>query len=216
MTTRHAQKAESHRRIAARAITTFVLVSTLNTGCSTHRTVEFSEAFDVGVTFRTADARGEVDLTYFDQDTENLINFSFAIGGYENIEEVQSNGIELSGRYLFAEWIEASLSYSYIDAKDGAGDELVRIPKHSGDVELRFNPVGRFSSTLLLRYNGEEQDSNGVVDSWTRVDLSGRYELSESLELYARIENLLDNQYQQTLGYGTPGLSGFVGARLGF
>jgi len=155
-------------------------------------------------------------LTYFDQDTENLIDFSFAIGGYENIEVVNSSGIEVHGQYLFAERIEASLSYSYIDAKDGAGDTLPRIPKHSGDVELRFNPGRRLSGTLLIRYNGEEQDPNGVVDSWTRVDLSGRYAISESLELYARIENLLDEQYQQVLGYGTPGVSGFVGAKLGF
>jgi vitamin B12 transporter len=69
---------------------------------------------------------------------------------------------------------------------------------------------------LLIRYNGEEQDPNGVVGSWTRVDLSGRYQLSNRVELYARVENLLDEQYQQILGYGTPGLSGSIGARLQF
>ena len=70
--------------------------------------------------------------------------------------------------------------------------------------------------TLLAKYNGEEQDLNGVVPSWTRVDLAGRYDLNESVELYARIENLFDEQYQQVIGYGTPGLSGHVGARLKF
>ena len=69
---------------------------------------------------------------------------------------------------------------------------------------------------LSLRYNGEEQDPNGVVDSWFRVDLAGEFVLSESVEIYARIENLLDEDYQQVLGYGTPGLSGYVGARFAF
>ena len=69
---------------------------------------------------------------------------------------------------------------------------------------------------LLIRYNGEEQDSSGVVGSWTRVDLSGRYQVSDKVELYARVENLLDEHYQQILGYGTPGLSGSIGARLTF
>jgi vitamin B12 transporter len=68
----------------------------------------------------------------------------------------------------------------------------------------------------LVRYNGEEQDPNGMVDSWTRVDLSARYALTDQFELYGRIENLLDEQYQQVLGYGTPGISGTIGARLGF
>jgi vitamin B12 transporter len=54
------------------------------------------------------------------------------------------------------------------------------------------------------------------VDSWTRVDLSARYALNDRVEFYARIENLLDEHYQQILGYGTPGLSGTLGARLRF
>ncbi len=177
---------------------------------------ETSEAYDVGITYRTEDARGEIGLTYFDQDTTNLIRFSVAIGGYENVDEATSQGIELHGRYRFLEWLEATVSYAYIDARDGANDVLVRVPEHSGDVVFHLNPERRLSGTLLFRYNGEELDSNGRVPSWTRVDLSGRYRLTETVELYARIENLLDREYQQILGYGTPELSGFVGARLGF
>ena len=40
--------------------------------------------------------------------------------------------------------------------------------------------------------------------------------MTESVELYARIENLLDRQYQQVIGYGTPDLSGYLGARFSF
>lgn len=177
---------------------------------------ETSEAYDVGITYRTSDARGEVGLSYFDQDTTNLINFSFAIGGYENIDEATSEGIEIQGRYRLLEWLEASMSYAYIDAKDDANDALFRVPRHSGDIVFHLNPEQRLSGTLLVKYNGEEQDPNGVVASWTRVDLSARYSLTENTELYARVENLLDRDYQQIIGYGTPELAGFVGARLRF
>lgn len=177
---------------------------------------EESTAYDVGVTIRTSDERGEIGLTWFDQDTTNLINFSFGIGGYENIDQATSSGFELQSRYRFAEWFAASMDYAYIDARNAADELLIRVPKHSGNVAFSIYPEGRLSSTLLLRYNGEEQDPSGVVDAWTRVDLSGRFALTESVELYARIENLLDKQYQQVIGYGTPGLSGFVGAQLKF
>ncbi len=177
---------------------------------------ETSEAYDIGVTFRSADARGEIGLTYFAQDTENLIDFAFAIGAYENIASATSDGIELSSQYRVNDWLETSMNFAWIDAKDGAGIDLIRVPKQSGDLSLAFNPEGRFAGTLSMRYNGEEQDPNGTVGSWTRVDVSGRYSLKEKLELYARIENLLDRQYQQVIGYGTPGLSGYVGARLSF
>ena len=39
---------------------------------------ETSDAYDVGFVFRNGeDQRGEIGLTYFDQDTTNLITFSF-------------------------------------------------------------------------------------------------------------------------------------------
>ena len=177
---------------------------------------ESSEAYDIGVVYRTANARGEIGLTYFDQDTTNLINFSFAIGGYENIASATSSGIEIEGHYQFNEWFAAAISYASIDAKDGAGSKLIRVPEHSGDLRFSFNPDGRAGGTLLVKYNGEEQDPNGIVPSWTRVDLAGRYTMNDTMELYARIENLFDEQYQQIIGFGTPGLSGHVGARLSF
>jgi vitamin B12 transporter len=177
---------------------------------------ETSDAYDVGVIYRTEDGRGELGLTYFDQDTTNLITFSFEIGGYENIARAKSEGVELQARYRFTDWLDASVSYANIDAKDGTGEKLIRVPENSGDLSLSLNPEGRISSVLSLRYNGKEQDPNGVVDSWFRVDLAGQFALSEGVELYARIENLFDEEYQQILGYGTPGLSGYVGARLTF
>ncbi len=177
---------------------------------------ETSDAFDIGVVFRSEDARGELGLTYFDQDTENLITFSFAVGGYENIAVAKSTGIELHARYQFTDWLDASMSFSTIDAEDGSGETLVRVPENSGDLSLSLNPQGKFSGVVSLRYNGEEQDANGVVASWSRVDLAGEYAISENLELYGRIENLLDEEYQQILGYGTPGVSGYVGARFSF
>ena len=182
---------------------------------------ETSEAFDIGLDWRSSDGRGELGVTYFDQEVENQIDFSFAVGGYQNIEQVNSTGVELYGAYALNDWVTVAANYAYIDAEDGAGNEVTRIPEHSGDVTIAFDPDGPFSGNLLVRYNGEEQDDtnfDGVpdtpVDAWTRVDLNGSYDLNERVELFARIENLLDEAYQQVLGYGTPDRSGYVGIRL--
>ncbi|MEO0548309.1 MAG: TonB-dependent receptor [Pseudomonadota bacterium] len=176
---------------------------------------ETSEAFDIGVDFRSPDGKAEAGITYFDQDTENQINFSFAVGGYENIAEVESQGVELYGAYQFTDWLRVSADYAYIDAKDGDGNALVRLPEHSGDVTFSVDPDGPLSGALLVRYNGEEPNTDGTtLDSWTRVDVTGSYDLNERVELFGRIENLFDEEYQQILGYGTPDLSGYIGVRL--
>jgi len=177
---------------------------------------EVSDAFDAGVTVRTADNRGELGLTYFDQDTTNLITFAFAIGGYENIAVAKTSGIELYGSYQFNDWARVSASYADIDAVDGTGTKLLRVPEQTGDITISVDPNGPFSGNLLVRYNGSEVDPNGMVGSWTRVDVAGRYQMSDSIEIYGRIENLLDREYQQILGYGTPGVSGSIGAQLRF
>ena len=46
MTTKSAKKTEKYSRITAQAITTFVLVSMLLTGCATRPKVKLSDAFD--------------------------------------------------------------------------------------------------------------------------------------------------------------------------
>ncbi|WP_084421772.1 TonB-dependent receptor plug domain-containing protein [Henriciella litoralis] len=175
---------------------------------------ETSEAFDIGVEWRSVDGRAEAGITYFDQDTENQIDFSYT-AGYDNIALVESKGVELFGGYVLNDWLSVNGNYTYIDAEDGDGNELARLPQHSGNVSLAVDPEGPFSGAVLVRYNGDEANTNGTtLDGWTRVDLTGRYELNESVELYGRVENLFDEDYQQILGYGTPGLSGSVGLRL--
>ncbi|MFK8017898.1 MAG: TonB-dependent receptor plug domain-containing protein [Gammaproteobacteria bacterium] len=176
---------------------------------------ETAETFDIGVVWRSEDGLADVDVTYFNADTENQIDFSFAIGGYENIARVKSSGVELAASYALLDWLTATASYAYVDAEDGNGTRLSRLPRHSGDMALSANPLGGFSGTLLLRVNGEERNTDGtVLDGWSRVDVAARYSLNERFELFGRIENLFDAEYQQVLGYGTPGLSGFAGLRL--
>lgn len=175
---------------------------------------ERSKSIDFGAEWRPASGLGHAGLTLFKQDTDDLIDFSFAIGGYENIEEVTSKGIEVSAGWNLTDSVTLSADYAYIKARRGDGTPLPHLPRHSGDLALGFDPSGPLSGTILLRFNGRETNSDGSrLDDWTRVDLNVRYALSDRLELFGRLENLFDAHYQQILGYGTPRLSGSVGVR---
>jgi vitamin B12 transporter len=177
---------------------------------------ETAEGWDIGAEFRTADGRGELGIGIFDQETTNLLGFEFSIGAYRNIAKTTSSGVELDAGYAVTDWLRIEVDYAYIEALDGNGERLIRVPEHSGALMLRLDPAGPVSASLLLRFNGDEADAGTTLDGWTRLDLAGRYRLNDSLEVYARIENLLNEEYQQVLGYGTPGRSGYVGARLSF
>ncbi len=178
---------------------------------------ESSSAFDAGFEWRAAGGRVVFGLTAFKQSTEDMLNYAFAEGRYENIAVVDSTGAEIHGGIALSSSLSLNANYALIDATDGAGNPLIQVPRHSGDLSLDFDAGGAFSGRLLVRHNGAEPGfGGGGVENWTRLDLTGRYRVAESLELFARLENLLDEHYQQILGYGTPGRSGSVGARVRF
>lgn len=171
---------------------------------------ETSESVDIGFNWRFSDD-GNLAITLFQQDVENQIDFSFAVGGYENIAEIDSKGVELAFNYQFTDAIGTSTNITYINSEDINGDELIRVPEVTGDINLNWQIAPNFRSNLAVIYNGDEEDSRGTVDSWTRVDLSGTWQPNNNIEVFARLENLTDREYQQIFGYGTPERSAYVG-----
>jgi vitamin B12 transporter len=55
-----------------------------------------------------------------------------------------------------------------------------------------------------------------VVDGYTVVDFRASYALRDDLELFGRIENAFDEEYETIARYGTPGRGVFVGVRQTF
>jgi len=177
---------------------------------------ETSTSYDFGFELFFNEMNSNFSITYFDQDINDQINFSFGVGGYENIDKVNSEGFEIALDYQISKLMSLYLNYSYIDSVDGNGSSLFYLAKDSGEAGLIYEPNNSFSGSIIARYNGSESSSYGKIDSWIRFDVNGSYKLSGTNELYFRIENLLDEEYQQIFGYGTPERSGFIGLRSKF
>lgn len=179
---------------------------------------ETSRAFDMGFDLTGWKGRVRLSGAYFKRDTENLIIFAPNFR-YENLEATRTQGVEAAIEAALTPALIFSVNYAYIDAIDRAtGAPQIRTPRHSGEIAMSYRSGGRFSGAAILTYNGEETDGafGGDVDDWVRVDLSAQFRLSEKIEIYGRVENLLDADYQQVSGYGTPGLSGYAGVRAAF
>ena len=177
---------------------------------------ETSTSYDFGFELFFNEMNSNFSITYFDQDINDQINFSFGVGGYENIDKVNSEGFEIALDYQISKLMSLYLNYSYIDSVDGNGSSLFYVAKDSGEAGLIYEPNNSYSGSIIARYNGSESSSYGKIDSWIRFDVNGSYRLSGANELYFRIENLLDEEYQQIFGYGTPERSGFIGLRTKF
>ncbi|WBQ09389.1 TonB-dependent receptor [Hyphomonadaceae bacterium ML37] len=174
---------------------------------------EESIGYDIGADVTLAGGRIMLEATWFAQDITDLIDFSFAAGGYENIARADTYGAELAARAALSDQWSVSASYAWLEAEDGTGARLARLPRHTADAALSYES-DRWGATVSGRYNSEEFDANGTVPAWTRLDLNAHYQLTSRLQVYGWVENLLDRHYQQVFGYGTPGRSAWAGVRL--
>jgi vitamin B12 transporter len=48
------------------------------------------------------------------------------------------------------------------------------------------------------------------------VNLSASFAFASNIDIYGRIDNLFDTYYEEIYGYGTAGLSGYIGLKLNF
>jgi vitamin B12 transporter len=77
---------------------------------------------------------------------------------------------------------------------------------------------------LTVRYNGEMLDNNftgigparATLGEFTLVNLGADFSLNERAQLYGRVENLFDEDYEEVFSYRTAGRAGFAGVRLKF
>lgn len=173
---------------------------------------ETSKGWEVGIEQPLWDDTASIQVTYFKQNTKNLIDF--ANGQYFNLDRTRSQGVEVIVAVKPTDWLDVTANYTFIDAVDQTTDvRQLRVPRHSAQAEITVTPTAQATVSLGITYNGKELDSRGIVDDWVRVDLRGSYQVTDAVQVYARIENLFDEQYQEVFGYGTPGISGFAGVR---
>jgi vitamin B12 transporter len=179
---------------------------------------ETAEGWDLGLSWRSPDDRVFLQATGYQLEVEDQI--SYGTGRYVNLDRTRTSGVTVSGEAELGAGFTLKANYAYTDAVDDTtGLELLRVPEQSGAVSLAWQG-GAFSGLLTVRAEGEQADSNPSTfaserrDGFTTADLAGGWKLNDRVEFTARIENLADEDYQESLGYGEAGRALYVGVRL--
>ena len=191
---------------------------------------EEARSWDFGVEQSFMEDRWLIDVTYFQGRFEDEIVPTFDnetfLSSVENAQGTsRRRGVELSLRGRLHERLDLVASYSYVDSEDPDGELELRRPRHSASLNLDYRFFSdRAQLNLGVSYTGEQDDfffgtfpaTRVTLDGYTLVNLSGSYQLSDDIKLYARIENLLDEDYQDVFGYATQGIGGFAGIQASF
>lgn len=178
---------------------------------------EFSDGWDIGIEQPILNDRARFSVTYFDQEIDDLIAFDLAEFTFVNIQEFASKGVEVALDARITDWLTVNAAYTYTDALNlsteiAAGNQ----PEDKFALELGVTPTDRLSVSLGVTYNGEEEDGAVTLDDFVLVNLRANYAINEHFEVFTRIENLIDENYQDNFGFGTAPLSAFGGVRARF
>ena len=118
--------------------------------------------------------------------------------------------------YTNATWIDATIvDGQYLGGFGGApGDRLPRRPEFalSGGIVVSGD-CWKLGAEVTGAY--DRLDSPGVIlDDYTVARLFGSWELNDSVEVYGRLENVFDLDYETTQGFESAGLGAYGGVRI--
>jgi vitamin B12 transporter len=153
------------------------------------------------------------DRIVFDE-TETFCGTSW--GCYEQEDgTTTSKGIELSAGYTVSEALSLYGNYTYTSAKT-EGERSSRVPRHDLVLGLNAELSDRFSGVLEVQHVADVIDGSAKLGDYTLFNASLSYDLTDTVQLYLRADNLTDEDYETASGYNTPGRSAYLGLKASF
>ena len=185
---------------------------------------ETARGWEIGADRQFLDNRLRASLTWFERHTHDQIDFISAasppFGYYENLDRTRASGLEIEIAAKLADTLTLSTDYTNMTAKNVlTGTELARRPHNSASATITWLPLPKLTVGTSVVFVGPRFDDGGnfvPLQSNTTANLFGSYRLTGNLELFARVENLLDEMSEPVAGYGRPGRAVYGGIRAAF
>lgn len=183
---------------------------------------EKSKSMDVGIDQKFLEDKLKFNVGYFWNRYNNLIQFfsSPPIVGLQNIGQAKSQGYELGFSFQVLKELElhgqytATLTHNLSPQAGGA--RLPLTPVDSASAGVTYQPLDPLRITVDYRYVGSRVNSFPVANMqhFNVVNASATYDLTKNWQVFGRIDNLLNEKYEEILNFGTPIRSIFGGMKL--
>ena len=187
---------------------------------------ERSVGWDIGIDQYLMDRKVKLTATWFRATLEDEIYTDFILPAFiatprNRTNESERQGLELTADASLGDWSIAA-AYTFTDAEEN-GLEEIRRPRHAGSLNIAYQVSDRGHLGLGVRFNGEQQDNEFVfatpedfvtLDAFTLVNAYASWQVTDNLEAFGRVENLLDEQYEEVFSFTSPGISAYAGLRF--
>lgn len=185
---------------------------------------EKSRGGDIGLSLDSRDGRHNMDVTYFNRRTEDLITANADFTQSININGTsKASGVEVTYSGDISEALSTYANYTYTKTEDANGKQLARRPEHQASAGLAYQINHDFGVNANVLYVGKRLDNYfdsttfaaSAVDmpSYTVVNLGADYQLTNNLNVYLNINNAFDKAYENVIGFGQPERTFYIGIK---
>lgn len=179
--------------------------SSVNVQASLEYTNNSDLNFDISI-YRN-DIKNLIDF-YVDQEKTNELSNKYGsevvANAYGNIDRAQTSGLEFSLSYEVSSWLTTHLGYAYLDAINKSTEKsLTSRPEHDVKTSLDFYLNHKNKLSIKYQYYSEQySDAENllVTPEYSEVDLKWNYYPSNSMNIFAGINNLTNIQRDFSTG----------------
>jgi vitamin B12 transporter len=157
--------------------------------------------------------------TAFYNQLTHMVDFDIPNNRFVSIGKATTKGVETAVEYRPFSWAKVATQYTFLETRDDAtGLSLFRRPRHRLSNTLTFIDQN-WDLSLVHEMVGSraDVDASSFLRKQTPAFHLGHLALSyrawEETQFTLRVDNLFDTKYQVIDGYGTAGLSAYLGVR---
>lgn len=183
---------------------------------------EQSKGFELGVEYFSGN-RTRLELVFFKQEVEDAIYFDLVgFSGYlQDIGDSESKGYELSGEFALNERWQLTANYTHNETERPSGLQRRRRPEKLANIGVMYNALNdKLKINAFYRTSGDAIDeqfgSVVALEDFEVLDITASYSVSDSVEIYGRLENALDENYQEIIDFNSADRASYIGVRLNF
>jgi len=155
-------------------------------------------------------SRHSINIEFYRNDIEDLIEFDLQTFELRNIAKAEIRGAQVGYEYrgdrfvVHAEIVKQS-------ADDAVtGNRLLRRAEETASLSYTQD-IGAHRIGLAFIASGDREDFGGVtLDGYFLANLTAQFSLGQSWALHARIDNLLDTEYQTAENFRMQERGGFI------
>lgn len=187
-------------------------------------TEENSEGFEIGLEYFVGDSL-HLEAVYFDQEVEDAIYFdSISWSGYlQDLGVSTSQGYELSADYSLSDSWQVQANYTFNETERPDGTQRLRRPEQLANLGLAYTGLSnRLNINAFYRISKDAVDAEFGsplqydLDNFEVLDITARFAINEFIEIYGRLENAFDEEYEEVLDYNSPEQASYLGIRVNF